>query len=282
MTAARALFDRPVFIVSSPRSGSSLLFLTLAEAPDTFTIGGESHALIESLPGLHPAQRGWTSNALAAADATPALREDLPSRFYATLRDRDERAPAGRVRMIEKTPKNSLRVPFLDAVFPDAIFVYLYRDPRETLASMIEAWRTGRFATYPRLPGWSGLPWSLLLVPGWRDRIGRALPEIVAYQWAETTAILLDDLAALPSERVHALSYAALLADPQNTMQALTRSLGLGWDKMLDAALPNSPTIVTPPRADKWRDHEDAISGVLPILAEADDAARALLDARHV
>ena len=37
-------FDRPIFIVSSPRSGTSLLFETLAQSPGLLTIGGESHA----------------------------------------------------------------------------------------------------------------------------------------------------------------------------------------------------------------------------------------------
>ena len=65
--------DRPIFILSSPRSGSTLLFQTLAQAPAVFSIGGESHGLIEQIPGLHPRERGWTSNRLVAADA-PAVR----------------------------------------------------------------------------------------------------------------------------------------------------------------------------------------------------------------
>lgn len=48
---------RPVFIVSPPRSGTSLLFETLARSPDLLSIGGESHQVIESVPGLHPAAR---------------------------------------------------------------------------------------------------------------------------------------------------------------------------------------------------------------------------------
>ena len=52
------------------------------------------------------------------------------------------RRPLSRVRMLEKTPKNSLRVPFLARVFPEARFIYLYRDPRQVLSSMIEAWTT--------------------------------------------------------------------------------------------------------------------------------------------
>ncbi len=43
------IFDRPIFIVSPPRSGSTLLFETLSQAPGVYTIGDESHVLIESI-----------------------------------------------------------------------------------------------------------------------------------------------------------------------------------------------------------------------------------------
>src|SRR6202007_1022499 len=95
------------------------------------------------------------------------------------MRDRGGH-PAAHLRLLEKTPKNALRVPFLAAAFPDAIFVSLYRDPRETLSSMLDAWRSGQFVTYPGLPEWSGPPWSLLLIPGWPALAGRPLSEIVA------------------------------------------------------------------------------------------------------
>jgi hypothetical protein len=178
------LFDRPVFIVSPPRSGSTMLFETLARAPRLFTIGGESHQLIEGVPQLSPESRGFESNRLLAQDAAPEVIDTLRGRFHEALRDReDQRPPPGRpVRMLEKTPKNSLRVPFLARVFPEARFIYLYRDPRQVLSSMIEAWQSGRFRTYPQLPGWSGPAWSLLLIPGWRELIGRPLHEIVAAQ----------------------------------------------------------------------------------------------------
>lgn len=253
-----------------------MLFLSLAQAPGAFTIGGESHQLIEGVPGLHPFQRGWTSNRLTAEDATAPIAEELARRFHANLRDRDGVAPTGRVRLIEKTPKNSLRVPFLDRIFPDAHFIYLYRDPRETLASMIEAWMSGRFRTYPRLPDWQGLPWSLLLTPGWRDLNGRALPEIVARQWATTTDVLLADLALLAPERVHAIDYAAVMQAPSDAMRALASRVGLAWDRPL-STLPLSPTVVSAPRADKWRAREQELAAILPVVAEADAAARAFL-----
>ncbi len=261
------IFDRPVFIVSPPRSGSTLLFETLAKAPGLYTIGRESHALIEGTPGLSASELGYDSNRLDAAAATPKLIEALRRRFLAELHDRDGNAPAQRpVRMLEKTPKNALRIAFLTKIFPEAQFVYLHRDPRETLSSMIEAWQSGGFRTYPNLPGWTGLPWSLLLVPGWRDLIGQSLPEIVAAQWNTTTRILLDDLEALPPERCHVACYDALLADPAAEVARLCGVLGFDWDRSLDGALPLSRYTVTEPAPGKWHRHADLIIQVLPSL----------------
>jgi hypothetical protein len=276
--AFRAQFDRPIFIVSTPRSGSSLFFQTLAQAPGVQTIGGESHSLIEQIAGLHPRSRGWDSNRLSAADATPQVAEEIAAQFFRALRDRDGRPPQTRPVLIEKTPKNSLRVAFFDAVFPDARFLYLYRDPRETMSSMLEAWSSGRFRTYPLLPGWTGTPWSLLLVPGWRELIGLPLPEIVARQWAVTTELLLDALDTIPAERVLAVSYAEFVAAPQATMAAVCESLGLGWDRQLGAALPLSPTVVSAPEPDKWRRNQAAIEAVWPIVEAAEVRARQALE----
>lgn len=273
----RSRFDRPVFIVSTPRSGSTLLFETLGQAPGLYSPGGESHWLIEDIADFAPAAHGWASNRLTAADAAPEPVEWLARAFWDDLGDRDGRRPRDRVRMLEKTPKNALRVPFFDAVWPDALYVYLYRDVRETLASMIEAWRSGAFVTYPQLPGWPGPPWSLLLVPGWQALKGRPLPEIAARQWASTTETLIADLEALPRERVRALSYADFLADPQGVVKPLAESLGLGWDRSLGPRLPYSVTTLSVPRADKWRALEGAIEAVMPVVAAADSRARAFL-----
>lgn len=276
--AFRTRFDRPVFIISPPRSGSTLLFETLGQAPGLYRPGGESHWLIEDIAALSPAANGWRSNRLTAADAAPAPVEALARAFYQDLGDRDGRRPEGRVRMLEKTPKNALRVPFFDAAWPDSLFVYLYRDPRQTLASMIEAWRSGAFRTYPDLPGWPGPPWSLLLVPGWERLKGQPLPEIVAHQWAATTELLLDDLDALPPARVRTIVYADFLASPRRSVERLATSLGLGWDRPLGPSLPLSVTTLSAPRPDKWRAMEETIAGVWPIVAGADARARAFLE----
>ena len=271
---SRDLIDRPIFIVSTPRSGSTLLFETMVRTPGLFTAGAESHERIEQVADFFPGARGWTSNRLTAADATAESIEALADRFYPVLRDREGVPAAGPARMLEKTPKNALRVPFFAAAWPNSTFIYLYREPRQTLASMIEAWSTGRFRTYPRLPGWTGHPWSLLLIPGWRELVGKPLQEVVAAQWAATTDILIDDLESLPRDRVRVIDYDRYIAGPQEEMAKLARSLGLDWDQQIGPTLPPSRFTTSRPAKDKWMRLAPVIEEVLPRVAPADERAR--------
>ncbi len=274
-------FDRPVFIVSAPRSGSTLLFETLARSPGFWTVGGESHAVIESIPQLNTVLRGFDSNRLTGRDADPATGEALRGDFLALLRDRDGRRPpadAETVRMLEKTPKNALRIPFLDAVFPEALFIYLYREPRGNLSSILEAWRSGRFITYPDLPGWEGTPWSLLLIPGWRDLRGASLEAIAAAQWAASHRTILADLAGLPGERWTTITYDDLLADPQGQMEWLSAFAGVPWDQKLEGPLPLSRYTVTPPHPRKWRRNATEVESVMPTVAEVSSRAEQVVN----
>lgn len=278
----RERFDRPIFLVSTPRSGSTLLYETLVKAPGIFATGNESHRLIESVPGLSPSHRGWLSNQLMPNDALPDRAERLAAGFYRQLKDRDGRPPKGRVRMLEKTPKNALRVRFFDAIWPDAQFIYLYRDARETLYSMMEAWQSGAFRTYPSLPGWPEGTWSLLLVPGWQQLKTMQLPQVVANQWAITTDILLDDLERLGEGRVHAIDYGTFLDSPQSEMERIAAGLSLGWDQKLGNTLPLSKTTVSKPDRQKWRRLEKVIESVWSIVEKADARARKFLAERQV
>ncbi|MDX1998743.1 MAG: TIGR03032 family protein [Thermoanaerobaculia bacterium] len=270
-------FDRPVFVVCPPRSGSSLLFETLAGSPSVWTVGGESHGHFESLPQLHPASRGWTSNRLTADDVTAEAVGHLDRAFWAHLRDRDGHVPLADgqgLRLLEKTPKNALRVPFLAAAYPDARFIYLYRDPRETLSSMLDAWRSGRFVTYPQLPGWQGPPWSLVLVPGWQELVGRPLPEVVAQQWATLTSRLLDDLEALPAERWCVASYDRLLTETRAEVERLCAFADFAWDRPLDGPLPVARHTLTSPAPEKWRHNWEDLKSVMPSVAPVAERAR--------
>jgi hypothetical protein len=276
--------ERPVFIVSPPRAGSTLLFRTLWRSPMVFTPGGESHAIIEGIERLHPAHRDWESNRLTADDATPEVATELEARFLAELRARDgSRVLPTRVRMLEKTSKNLLRIPFLRALYPDAFFIYLHRDPRETIGSLLEVWRAQTMVAYPELPGWEGLGWTLTLVPGWRALTGKPLEEIVAHQWSEAMRILLDDLESLDRASWCVARYDALVAAPQREIARLCALAGFGWDRELTAPLPRAHSALTDPSPGKWRRDADAIARVADRFAPVAARVESLLcdDARR-
>lgn len=264
--------ERPVFIMAAPRSGSTLLFETLACTPQFWTVGGEAHWLVEGFDHLSPGAPGIDDNRIDARHASAELGEAMRQRLVERLQGPQQQplpANAAAVRLLEKTPKNALRIPLFAELFPDARFIFLWRDPRENLSSIIEAWRSGGWVTYSKMPDWDG-PWSLILPPGWRALRGKTLGEIAAFQWETTNRIALDDLQALPAERWTALSYAEFLADTPRSVQALCAFAGIGFDEALGqrvgAPLPLSRYTQTRPVPDKWRKNAGLIEPVLPGL----------------
>jgi len=265
------VLERPIVILSAPRAGSTLLFETLAQAAGVYTIGGESHQLIESIAALRPGRGVVNSNRLTRRDATTAIVAELRARFTGRIHDRDGQPPASgaSVRLLEKTPKNALRVPFLLEVFPDAQFIFLQRDPRANLSSMMQAWRAKGWITYRQLPGWPG-PWSLLLPPGYERLQGRPLEEVVAFQWRVANETILDDLADLPRERWTTVRYEAFVADPRAEIAKLLEFAGLPMDARLEdylaRPLPLSKFTQTRPDPDKWKQNAAEIERVMPQL----------------
>lgn len=263
-----AAIKAPIFIVAAPRSGSTLLFETLATHDSIGTLGGEAHWLVEGVAELRPGAGCTDSNRLTAAAVTPAVRDRILAGIRGHLQDRDGR-PAGErlLHFLEKTPKNALRIPFFHRLFPDARFIFLWRDPRENISSIIDAWRSGGWVTYPDLPGWEG-PWSLLLPPQWQQQRGRPPEAIAAWQWDSANRYILDDLAAIPREQWTAVRYDELRDAPRATLERLCGFLGLQVDQSLAQhlaqPLPLSRHTLTPPAPDKWRANAASIERVLP------------------
>ena len=264
--------ERPIIILSAPRAGSTLLFETLAQAAGVYTIGGESHQLIESIAALRPGRGVVATNRLTRKDATTAIVAELRKRFTGRVLDRDgQPPPAGaNIRLLEKTPKNALRVPFLLEVFPDAQFVFLHREPRANLSSMMEAWRGKGWVTYRQLPGWPG-PWSLLLPPGYERLRDRPLEEIVAFQWQAANETILNDLADVPRERWTTVRYEDLIRNPRSELEKLLEFAGLSMDtrfeEYLSKPLPLSRHTKTAPHPDKWKRDSAEIERVMPTVA---------------
>jgi hypothetical protein len=272
----RELLREPVIVLSAPRSGSTLLFEQLAALPGIWSIGGESHGVFRAFPGLRAENERLDSGCLDAAHADEGTAEAFRRCIAFLLRNHFGQPWIGigrehrpkHVTLVEKTPRNALNVPFLRRVFPDARFVYLYRDARATIASLVEAWRvgleTGRFVTYRDLPGWDRPAWCFLLPRGWQQQVGKTLFEIATFQWTACTEKLLDDLREIDDSRCAAVRYEDLVADPGPTVQRLARFAGLDYSapSANSRSLPLSRTTLSPPHPDKWRRWEREIEAL--------------------
>ena len=185
--------------------------------------------------------------------------------------------------ILEKTPRNALNFAFLRQVFPSARYIYLYRDPKQAISSLIEAWnlglQTGRFVTFRDLPGWHLPAWCFVLPPGWRALQDKSIAEIAAFQWAACQESILQGLETMPQDKFEALNYADVVNDPAGTLTRIGKrfDIELDLDQVTDGAIPLSRTTISAPDAEKWRRHEEQIMAIWDSIAETDAKAQKFL-----
>jgi hypothetical protein len=204
---------QPAFIIGCARSGTSILGEAVAEHPRVTYIFEAS-----SWRGL---EEGRPHDRLERADATPEL-----ARAYRAALASARNEGRGDV-IVEKNPRHVLRIPFLDAVFPDARFIHIIRDPRDTVASLMFRNRGER--------------WGHLEIPGWQELLRRYPTENhirCAHQWLAAVATARADARGLGPGRCLEVRYEDLVRDPAGVVGATLTFLGLEPDPRVDAFLP--------------------------------------------
>ena len=135
MTRKHAFSDSTIPIVvllGAARSGTTLLAEhLLADHPDVAYWGEPNH--IWRLGTLYR-----KTDVRSGADATPERIDRIRRHFREYLDQSD-----GQI-LLEKSPANCLRIPFIRRVFPEAVFIHLIRDGRDVAISARKEWRGGK------------------------------------------------------------------------------------------------------------------------------------------
>ena len=246
-----------------------MLLRALVASPELRSIQAEGHVLWDAYH--HPRDRGWDSDARGGADVREREREYVYLAIRLFVRGR---------RFVDKTPANSLRIPYLDALFPDATYVFLRRGAADNVNSLMEAWRARpRFVRYTLpeplegLGPLSGPLWSLVLVPGWRELRRAPLEEVCARQYVACNEAVLDARESIEDARWVDVRYEDLVASPTAEIRRVCERIGVAFGEPVAAATQTlaetpSATALTPPRAGKWREqNREAIERILPLVA---------------
>jgi amino acid adenylation domain-containing protein len=259
-----------VFILSPPRSGTSLLRVMLAGHPDLFAASE-----LQLLPFATLAQRrdafqgrysAWLEGTIRAlmeikglqADEAKAVMEAHESaglsakQFYGILQ-----GWIGRRTLVDKSPQYALHLEALhnaESGFDGARYIHLVRDPHAMAHS---------FADHHM---------DQVLFVDDHNFTALQLAELVWYVSHENIMSFFKDI---PSNRRHRIKFEDLVADPRGEMVALCQSLGLEFDenmlhpydnldqKMVTGLYANSTpmddvhflerTAIDPSVADRWR-----------------------------
>ena len=278
----------PVIIIGAPRSGTSLMQQILRGHGAFASVAKESQAIWG--PYTDPAGNGWQAegppsgaiNAAVVATIRQAFDESvLPARVWrwwervavlrsgappparrafdtayagatralrATRRGRSAR-PAVR-RLVDKSVHAGLWLDLVDRVFPDARYLYMQRDGRDTVASMLRGWLDPhRFFTY-RLPvpleigGYPYTEWNFPLPPGWRDHVTEPLEWVVAFQWqAIHEAIQMHFAVPESEERVLPVKLEELAARPEAVLRRVSDFAGVDWNRHLSRTASRLPVV---------------------------------------
>ena len=220
-------------------------------------------------------------------DAQPRVVNYIRGRFLRYQREH------GDARIMEKTPSNLLRIPYVNAIFPEARYLYLVREPLANISSSELMWHTPvhlnkvrrRLKETPKsqlhyyaaryvvdhsrikILRKSHLSVWGVRYPGIYQDIKRMnVEEVIAKQWVECSRQARIDLERLEPGTVLYMRYEDFVASPLDSFARVLAHFDLDMTPEIETALRDD---VDPGRQDKWKRLDaEVIRTALPILRD--------------
>jgi hypothetical protein len=234
---------QPVIIIGAARSGTNMLRDALTKYDDVATWPCDEINAIWRYRNAHV-----RTDELPADAASSEVRQHIRAAFQRLS------THTGARWIVEKTCANSLRVDFVQAVLPEAKYVFLVRDGRDVVASALKRWtsrlnlkytlrkalyvpmsdvpiyavrfvrhrvrrsfsRDGRLATWG--PRFTGMDEALA---------SESLAEVCARQWSACVLRAAESLARLPTAAYCTVRYESLVTKPREELARIAEFLAI-------------------------------------------------------
>lgn len=236
------------FLLGFPRTGTTLVEVVLDGNPNVVSL--EEHELLAD--GVLAFMRE-PLDFTALADAEAATLDQLREAYWRRVRSAGVNV-AGKV-FVDKHPLNTLKLPLIAKLFPQATILFAVRDPRDVILSCFRR----RFQMNPSM-------YEFLTLPG-------------AAAFYATVMRFADAAQGVLKLAWHEVRYERLIADFEREMRGICEILRLDWMPGMgefaqrvqarEHATPStaqlSQGLVTSATA-QWRHYEVHLASVLPVL----------------
>lgn len=279
----REMLKPPIFLFGNYRSGTTIA---------------------QNLVGLHPSVVTWYEPRTLWLYADPGRSHDEFSQCdasgkvarYIRRRFAKYQRAHGNRRIIENTPSNVLRVPYVHAIFPEATYLYITRNPFSCISSMELKWQgkkkwagllrtlkntpvmqlhyyAGDFIEYVILRRVMKDKYMRVYGPRYRGLDGDMKKydklTVMARQWAYCNRKAREDLAKIGHGRVFSFRYEDLVETPEACLRQIYRHCDLPWD---DSILRQARELIDPGRQLKWlRLDKQQLKAIVPHVQEEMD-----------
>lgn len=237
---------RPLAIIGAPRSGTNMLRDVLTQFPSVATWPCD-----EINPVWRHGNLRFPSDEFPADLARSSVRRYIRRQFGWVARRYDAEV------VVEKTCANSLRVPFVDRVVPEARYVFIRRDGLDAVGSAMARWKAPLDIPYlarkARFVPATDLPWyavrflssrlhCLLSREGrvglWGPRLDdmdrllakHPLDEVCALQWKRCVEASADAFAAMPEDKWLEVAYEDFVRYPEAELGRVLDFAGIEAD----------------------------------------------------
>jgi len=260
--------NEPIILIGAARSGTTLVGDVLSKHPDIAYWIEPKYIWKYKNPNLKNDFR-------YAKEASEKVSTYIKLKFLKIVIKSDKK------RFLEKTPSNCFRVPFINEVYKDAVFLNIIRDGRDVSMSAYKKWTTKhdksaykRRLTLNEIP-LVDLPFYIfnfikLLIfqwffPGKLKEWGPMSPLIIEYakksveeacaiQWKQSTEVSILELQKIDQSRVFTFKYEDFLKSPDKILDEIFKIC-----KLSDSSEVRNfaHEIIRPNNSKKWEKKEN-------------------------
>lgn len=270
----------PIILLGNTRSGTTIVQKILSLHPDL--VGWyEPNAL-----WVYP-DPGRLYDSFDENDASEKVKKYIRKKFL-----RYQQKNGNRV-VMEKSPQNILRIPYVKAIFPEATYLYIIRNPFSFISSVEFKWQktvTGRGIVrrlkdtpLSQLHYWVRryitqqfnkriLQKKYLSIWGpkyngiYEDLKTKDILTIIAKQWAECSRQAEEAMKLFGKDKILRLRYEDFVENPVSHMENICKQCGL---EITAEMLESAKATVKADRQNKWqRFSPEELASILPEIQE--------------